>query len=60
MFEQMMVGCAREGSLGKLDNAKDLVPCLLEAFGRYKTAKVRAVCAVAFGNFLFYAQVRTR
>ena len=58
MFEQMIVDCGREGSLGKLDNAKELLPCLPEAFGRYNTAKVRAICAVTFGNFLFHAQVK--
>ena len=44
MFEQMMVDCAREGALERLDNAsmaKDHRPRVLEAFGRYDAAKVR-------------------
>lgn len=52
MFEQMMLDCAREGSFGELDNAlmaKDLLHSLLEAFGRYNAAEVRAICAVALG-----------
>ena len=52
MFEQMMVDCAREGSLRKLNNAlvaKDLFQSLLEAFGKYDAAMVRLICAVALG-----------
>lgn len=39
-------------TFGKLDNesmAQGRLPSLLEAFGRYSAAKVRAICAMALG-----------
>ena len=46
MFEQMKIGCAREGCFGKLDNesiARGLLPSLLEGIRRHNALMLCAV-----------------